>query len=67
MEQSAGVRSAWEICFITSGQEEKQPGAFNLPAGMFIDHNDSVYIADSYNSRVQEFQYYGKREQGGGQ
>jgi hypothetical protein len=49
------------------GARGGQPGAFNLPAGMFIDHNDSVYIADSYNSRVQEFQYYGKREQGGGQ
>ena len=41
-------------------------GAFNLPAGMFIDHNDSVFIVDSYNSRVQEFQYYGKWEQAGG-
>jgi hypothetical protein len=38
-----------------------------LPSGMFIDHNDGVYIADSYNSRVQEFQYYGKKEQVGGQ
>jgi len=49
------------------GTRGEKPGAFNLPSGMFIDRNDSVYIADSYNSRIQEFQYYGKREQGGGQ
>jgi hypothetical protein len=49
------------------GTRGEEPGAFNLPSGMFIGRNDSVYIADSYNSRVQEFQYYGKKEQGGGQ
>jgi DNA-binding beta-propeller fold protein YncE len=48
------------------GTRGVEPWAFNLPSGMFIDRNDSVYIADSYNSRVQEFQYYGKRELGGG-
>ena len=64
---SAGVRSGWEICFITSGQMGTEPGAFSLPSGLFIDRNDTVYIVDSYNSRVQVFHYYGKREQGGGQ
>jgi hypothetical protein len=49
------------------GTRGEELGQFNLPSGMFIDRNDSVYIVDSYNSRVQEFQYYGKREQGGGQ
>ena len=49
------------------GVRGERAGEFNLPSGMFIDRNDGVYIVDSYNSRVQVFQYYGKRETGGGQ
>jgi DNA-binding beta-propeller fold protein YncE len=32
-------------------------GQFLLPAGLFIDRNDRVYLADSYNRRVLVFQY----------
>jgi sugar lactone lactonase YvrE len=42
-----------------SGMAETDPGAtldhFNLPVGMAIDGNGSVYVADYYNSRVLRF------------
>jgi hypothetical protein len=28
-----------------------------MPAGIFIDSRDTVYVADSYNQRVQVFRY----------
>jgi DNA-binding beta-propeller fold protein YncE len=37
-------------------------GQFLLPAGLFIDRNDRVYLADSYNHRVQVFQYYALKQ-----
>jgi len=30
-------------------------GEFWLPAGMFIDAKNTIYIADPYNMRVQAF------------
>jgi len=32
-------------------------GAFALPAGMYIDADDIIYVSDSGNHRVQMFQY----------
>jgi DNA-binding beta-propeller fold protein YncE len=32
-------------------------GEFWLPSGIFIDSKDTIYISDSYNKRVQIFQY----------
>jgi DNA-binding beta-propeller fold protein YncE len=34
-------------------------GEFQLPAGLFIDHNDRIFVVDSYNHRVQVFHYFG--------
>jgi hypothetical protein len=43
-------------------------GHFQLPAGLFIDRNDRVFVVDSFNQRVQVFHYYGiKTSKGGGQ
>jgi hypothetical protein len=39
------------------GQFGGNPGQFMLPAGMFIDDKDRIYVADSYNRRVQVFEY----------
>src|SRR5579872_650779 len=44
------------------GMRGRAPGTFSLPAGLFIDHNDMVYVVDSYNSRVQVFHYFAKHE-----
>lgn len=32
-------------------------GEFWLPSGIFIDSRDRIYVSDSYNKRVQIFQY----------
>ena len=37
------------------------PGSFWLPTGLHVDAEDRVYVADSYNSRVQIFQYLRRR------
>lgn len=37
-------------------------GQFLLPTGLFIDGNDRVYLADSYNHRVQVFQYHALKQ-----
>ena len=31
------------------------PGQFNLPTGIALDHEQNVWVADSYNSRIQKF------------
>jgi len=33
------------------------PGEFSLPSGITIDDRDRIWVADSYNRRVQVFQY----------
>jgi DNA-binding beta-propeller fold protein YncE len=40
------------------GDSGRNVGAFWLPAGIFIE-NDSIYVADAYNRRVQVFQFLG--------
>jgi DNA-binding beta-propeller fold protein YncE len=41
------------------GGDGDQPGTFNMPTGLAI-WNDMIYVADSYNHRVQVFQYLQK-------
>ena len=40
------------------GSQGSKAGEFWLPSGLFIDQ-DKIYVADSYNRRVQVFQYVG--------
>lgn len=40
------------------GERGQEAGEFWLPAGIFID-SDMIYVADSYNQRVQVFRYVG--------
>ena len=42
---------------LTFGGTGPAPGEFQLPAGIDIDENDRLYIADSINKRVQIFKY----------
>jgi DNA-binding beta-propeller fold protein YncE len=37
-------------------------GEFLLPAGLFIDRGDRLYLSDSYNHRVQIFQYHALKQ-----
>ena len=34
-----------------------EDGKMWLPAGLYIDKEDKIYLADSYNNRVQVFKY----------
>ena len=43
------------LLFVGSGG--RSPGEFVLPAGMSVDEQDRLYVADQGNSRVQVFQY----------
>jgi hypothetical protein len=38
-----------------------------LPAGLFIDRDDHIFVVDSFNRRIQVFHYFGlpKRARGG--
>ena len=39
------------------GREGRGVGEFWLPAGIFIDQSDRIWIADTYNRRIQVFEY----------
>jgi hypothetical protein len=49
------------------GNSGSGAGQFQLPTGLFIDRGDRIYVADSYNHRVQVYRYYGlgKQSRGG--
>jgi DNA-binding beta-propeller fold protein YncE len=36
-------------------------GGFYVPHGIYIDHNDRIYVADSLNARFQVFQYMNEK------
>lgn len=38
------------------GRAKVTPGGFLQPSGLFIDKNDTIYVADSFNARLQIFQ-----------
>jgi hypothetical protein len=44
------------------GAEGTHAGEFQLPAGLFIDRDDHVYVVDSFNRRIQQFQYVGLKQ-----
>ena len=41
------------------GEEGSGPGEFWLPAGIHVDSSGRIWIADSYNRRVQVFKVVG--------
>ena len=48
------------------GTRGTQKGEFQLPAGLFIDHDDRIFVVDSFNRRVQVYRYYGLPKQASG-
>jgi DNA-binding beta-propeller fold protein YncE len=38
----------------------KTAGRFWLPSGLFVDSGNKIYVGDSYNGRVQVFEYLGE-------
>lgn len=37
------------------------PGGFQLPMGIYIDQNDTIYVADQMNSRFHVYQYMNEK------
>ena len=48
------LKGKLELWFGESGTDA---GSFILPGGIFVDGADRIYVADTYNARVQVFQY----------
>jgi len=44
------------------GERGAQPGNFNTPHSIVIDHNELVYVADRGNNRIQVFDTEGNRK-----
>ena len=44
------------------GHEGTEPGEFWLPAGIFVDQRNRIYVADSFNKRIQIFELLEKVE-----
>ncbi len=42
------------------GEPGTGEGQFSLPSGIFIDKNDRIYVADTFNGRLQILQYLGE-------
>ncbi len=49
-----GLSSVTDIKTVT-------PGGFHIPQGIYIDQNDTIYIADQLNGRFQVFQYMNEK------
>jgi hypothetical protein len=44
------------------GRRGTQAGEFQLPAGIFIDREDRIFVVDSFNRRIQVFHYFGLKK-----
>ncbi|MEK6713487.1 MAG: 6-bladed beta-propeller [Nitrospirota bacterium] len=41
------------------GEMGNKPGLFWLPAGMDIDDDNNIYVADQYNRRINVYKFLG--------
>jgi hypothetical protein len=41
------------------GEEGRGPGEFWLPSGLFIGADGRIWVCDTYNRRIQVFEYVG--------
>jgi hypothetical protein len=44
------------------GKRGTHAGEFQLPAGLFINHEDRIFVVDSFNRRIQVFHYFGLKK-----
>ena len=47
------------VFLLAVGGQGRAAGEFWLPTGLFVSDNDTIYIADSHNQRVQVLRYIG--------
>ncbi len=57
MRNNVQIYSSTGDLLLQFGEVGNAPGQFQLPAGIYIDKNDYIYIADSVNRRIQVFKY----------
>jgi DNA-binding beta-propeller fold protein YncE len=48
------------------GGSGESSAEFQLPTGIAIDGGDRIYVADSYNHRVQKFEFVSAKRAGSG-
>jgi hypothetical protein len=47
------------VLLLQFGDRGTAPGEFWLPEGAFISKQDRIYVADSFNGRIQVFEFLG--------
>jgi sugar lactone lactonase YvrE len=47
---------------LSVGNQGQGAGEFWLPNGIYITKDNTIYVADAYNKRVQVFRYIGPGE-----
>jgi sugar lactone lactonase YvrE len=47
---------------LSVGNQGQDAGEFWLPSGICITKDNTIYVADAYNKRVQVFRYIGPEE-----
>jgi hypothetical protein len=47
---------------LTIGGQGQEQGQFWLPNGVFITKSNLIFVADTYNKRIQVFRYIGPKE-----
>jgi len=56
---TAGAKAEAEYTFVTMWPELPQSWYFNEPEGIAVDSSGNVFVADSWNHRIQKFDAYG--------
>ena len=44
------------------GGAGREPGQFYIPSGLYVDKSDRIYVTDTFNRRIQVFQYLARQE-----
>ena len=56
LEVADGAFRRWRLpATVLIGPAEQGQGEFWMPTGIYIDEQDHIYVADSYNARIQIF------------
>ncbi len=53
------LQAAAQAVGLPFGEMGNKPGLFWLPAGMDIDNNNNIYVADQYNRRINVYKFLG--------